>query len=72
MDFITWSAEYYEQANIIKEKIVNLKQQLKGNEKSSQNTIELNRRIAILYSMYLECIHTGRLLKEKGENKNEQ
>lgn len=65
MNYIVWANEYFDEAEIIKQKIMALKNSLKINKNISIN--ETNRRISILYSMYLDCIHIAKTLKNKGE-----
>lgn len=61
-DFAQWAQEYLTEADNIQRRIAALKTELKTASFSQSN--DLNRRIAILYTMYLECRHTGRLLAE--------
>ncbi len=65
MNYTLWSQEYFKEAQILKEKVSSLKHQLKTSNDISIS--ETNRRIAILYSMYLECIHTAKTLQKRGE-----
>ena len=60
MDWNALSREYTEEAEAIQQHIQTLRRALKRAKCSEQN--ELHRRIAILYTMYLECRHTGQLL----------
>lgn len=62
---MNWNAlarEYTEEAEALQKHITKLKCALKRASCSEQN--ELHRRIALLYTMYLECRHTGQLLAE--------
>lgn len=59
-DFAQLAQEYLTEAETIQKRITALKAELRTASSSQSN--ELNRRIAILYTMYLECRHTGRLL----------
>lgn len=61
MDFIRWGEEYLEEARVLKARVDVLRHQLKSAEPSQAR--DLNERIYILYSMYLDCRETGRLLK---------
>lgn len=65
MDYQNWSDEYSAEAQKLKEKIRNLREELKNSV--NINNKELNRRITILYSMYLECKKTAVLLKERSK-----
>ena len=60
---MNWNAlaqEYTAEANTLARHIKGLKDRLRQSNYSEQN--ELNRRIALLYTMYLEYRHTGQLL----------
>ena len=59
-DFAKWAQEYLTEADAIQRRIAALKTELRTASISQAN--DLNRRIAMLYTMYLECRHTGRLL----------
>lgn len=65
MDYREWGAEYLEEAQRLKKRVENLRRKYAGLR--SEEAILLYRRIAMLYGMYLECLHTGRYLAEKGE-----
>lgn len=67
MDYIAWGQEYLDQANILYEKLEALKKREKYAKRRPDASLQ--RNIAILYSMYLECRHTGRLLQERGEKR---
>lgn len=60
MNYIEWSKEYFIQAENIKRMVVKLKTEKKNANPDLLR--EYDRRITILYSMYLECKHTGELL----------
>ena len=66
MNYILWSQEYFKEANIIKDKLSSLKLELSTCHQSAAIN-EINRRMAVLYNMYLDCIHTAKLLKSRGE-----
>lgn len=65
MDYREWGAEYLEEAQRLKSRVGALRREYAGLH--SEEAILLYRRIAMLYAMYLECLHTGRHLTEKGE-----
>lgn len=76
-NFTQLAQEYLKEAEDLKQHIQKLKQALKT--ATCNETHELNRRIAILYAMYLECRHTGTalqshpaLLREQQEQQQEQ
>lgn len=54
--------EYLAEAETLKHRIAGLRKSLKT--ASCSESCEINRRIAILYTMYLECRHTGQVLEE--------
>lgn len=67
MDFQKWSAEYAAEAATVKKRIDQLRiQRLNG---SCADMLELDRRIAILYNMYLELRHTAGVLAKHPQNR---
>ncbi len=64
MDYKEWGAEYLEEAGRLKNRVDMLRHGFAGLK--DEEAIRLSRRIAMLYGMYLECLHTGRLLAERG------
>lgn len=54
--------EYLAEAAALKQRMETLKEELKY--AGCSESCEINRRIAILYTMYLECRHTGQQLAE--------
>ena len=62
MEFTQLAREYCTETEILKRRMDMLKEQLKTARYSEAR--EINRRLAILYTMYLECRHTGKLLTE--------
>ncbi|MGN1112745.1 MAG: hypothetical protein ACI4RP_06020 [Acutalibacteraceae bacterium] len=67
MNYIEWAAEYQTEAQKLEKKITALKAALKSLRHSDQNGIlALKHRIAVLYSMYLDCEHTAKLLNSRG------
>lgn len=65
MDYGQWGAEYLEEADRLKKRVDALRKEFTGLR--NEDAILLYRRIAMLYEMYLECLHTGRCLTERGE-----
>lgn len=65
MNYRQWGAEYLEEAVGLKKRVGMLREELKG--RGGEEAILLSRRIAMLYEMYLECLHTGRCLTERGK-----
>lgn len=67
MNYIEWSNEYQIEADKLQCKLNALKKELnKKVRRNEPGILELKRRIAILYSMYLDCRHTAKILAEKG------
>lgn len=65
MDYRKWGQEYLREAAMLKRHMAPLRVELK--RVSGQDAILLYRRVAMLNVMYLECLHTGQELVEKGE-----
>lgn len=65
MDYSCWGMQYLREAETLKSHAAALRQKLKG--LTGEDTILMYRRISMLYTMYLECLHTGRFLLERGE-----
>lgn len=61
MDYWTWGKEYLDQADRLGKRIESLRKQQKS--LSGRTAAQLQRRIALLYSMYLECRSIGRRLQ---------
>ena len=67
MNYIEWAEEYHTEAQKLEKKISALKSRLKGICRSDENgVLALKHRIAVLYSMYLDCEHTAQLLRSRG------
>ena len=64
MDFEAWGQEYLDEAAQIKAKVDALRAALRAEELEQDR--ELAYRMAVLYSMYLECRHTGDYLRRYG------
>ena len=64
MDFNEWGQEYLQEAQQLKDRITDLRERLKT--ANHRETNELNHRIYVLYSMYMECKQTGLLLQNHG------
>lgn len=65
MDYRKWGQEYLREAAALKRHMAPLRGELK--RVSGQDAVLLCRRVAMLNEMYLECLHTGEELVEKGE-----
>lgn len=62
MNYQNWAEEYLTEAEALRRRVAALREELKTANCNQAN--ELNRRIAMLYAMYLECRHTGQLLSD--------
>lgn len=67
MDYNEWGKKYLKEAEKLKEYLTPLKKQAKT--LSGKQAVLLLRRIALLNEMYLDCLHTGKLLTERGESR---
>lgn len=65
MNYCEWGREYLREAAMLKRHAEPLRRELK--RVSGQDAVLLYRRVAMLNEMYLECLHTGRELLERGE-----
>lgn len=71
MDYSSWGMEYLREAETLKNHTAALRRELKG--LTGEDEILMYRRISMMYTMYLECLHTGRFLLERGKrNEPEQ
>lgn len=61
MDYMSWGEEYLTEARVLKNRVDFLRNQRK--EATANEAKELDLRIAIIYSMYLDCRETGKLLQ---------
>lgn len=61
MDYMSWGEEYLTEAKELKNRVDFLRNQRK--EATANEAKDLDLRIAILYSMYLDCRETGKLLQ---------
>ena len=64
MNYNDWATEYEQQAKYLKNKLTTLKEE-RRNCKKADIFEELSRRINSIYPMYLEAMHTARLLRER-------
>ncbi len=66
MTYSEWAEEYFESAGNLKERIAEMKNEMKT--ATPDKLAEFTNRINIMTSMYYECMDTARLLaKRKGE-----
>ena len=66
-EYSLWSAQYMEEAEILRERVRKLRQQAQQARGSDEGD-SLNWRAGMLYGMYLDCLHAGRLLKERSSS----
>ncbi|MEE1077321.1 MAG: hypothetical protein UHY68_08705 [Acutalibacteraceae bacterium] len=64
MSYNDWAKEYEQQAEYLKNKLTKLKNERKLCKKAEKFE-ELSRRINSIYTMYLEAMHTARMLRER-------
>jgi hypothetical protein len=64
MNYKQWGAEYLQEADKLKKRVDLLRGQFHGLR--DEESIRLAQRIEMMYEMYLECLHTGRILTERG------
>ncbi|MFR8002352.1 MAG: hypothetical protein ACLU62_05455 [Hydrogeniiclostridium sp.] len=66
-EYSLWSAQYMEEADILRERVKKLRQEAQQ-ARGSDEADSLNWRAGMLYGMYLDCLHAGRLLKERSNS----
>lgn len=64
MSYNDWAKEYEQQAKYLKDKLAILKKERKLCKKADIFE-ELSRRINSIYTMYLEAMHTAKILQER-------
>ena len=64
IEYNTWSAEYMQEAAVLKQRVKQIRKEAQET-KNSDEADKLSWRAAMLYSMYLDCLHTGQLLAER-------
>lgn len=64
IEYSTWSAEYMQEAAALKQRVEQIRKEAQET-KNSDEADKLSWRAAMLYSMYLDCLHTGQLLAER-------
>lgn len=65
MQYQEWGEDYLAEAERIKQHIETIRAGWR--DKSPDEKLSVNRRTNLLYEMYLECRHTGRLLSARGQ-----
>lgn len=69
MDFQKWAAEYQQEADALSARITMLRQQRRTI--GCRDINELDRRIAILYTMYLELRDVAKTLETHPQNRKD-
>jgi hypothetical protein len=64
MTYKDWANEYQQQADYLKDKLTQLKEERRVCRRADLLD-NLTKRINSLYSMYLEAMHTAQLLNER-------
>ncbi len=64
MNYNEWGTQYLKEAQNIKDHLTPLRQRVKTAR--NREAERLNRRIAAMNEMYLDCLHTGKFLTETG------
>ncbi len=63
MDYSAWSMEYWEEAIRVRKRMELVRQET-GDRR--QEVLQ-KRRLAILYAMYLDCVHTAKDLDRRAK-----
>ncbi len=66
IDYCNWGKEYLIEAERMKKRLEEIRRE--SVPMSTEERISALQRANILYSMYLECRNTGRLLSVRGES----
>lgn len=64
MNYIDWGNVYLQEAERLRDRVRSLRR--KARQEDDSKTDAYSARIALLYSMYLDCLHTGQFLIENG------
>lgn len=67
MDFYEWGTDYLCEAERLRDYLKPLRRELKT--ACGEDGVLLERRVSMLYDMYLELLHTGRDLRERGSRR---
>lgn len=63
MDYKAWSLEYWEEASRVRERM----KQVREETVTAKQEVLRKRRMAILYTMYLDCVHIAKDLERRAE-----
>ena len=72
MDYQKWSEEYRQEADKLRERIRQLREESKHQLRGGAAYRALSGRIYTLYSMYLECKHTADYLADYAKQQAHQ
>ena len=70
MNFSAWSVCYWDEAERVKERLELARREQPP--KSSPEEALQKRRLAILYGVYLDCVHTARELDSRAKQRGER
>lgn len=65
IQYDVWSRQYLTEAENLRERVDVIREEARR-AASSDEADRLAQRASLLYGMYLDCFHTGRLLAERG------
>lgn len=69
MNLTAWSLDYWREAERVRERIELLRRG--GPAADQEEELLIQRRMRILYDMYLDCVHTARYLERRGSQREE-
>ncbi len=67
MDYTAWSMEYWEEADRVQKRMDLIRQKVANQREEMLR----KRRLAILYAMYLDCIHIAKDLERRAQRQKE-
>lgn len=67
MNLNAWSMEYWKEAARVRARLEHLRQS--EPPANQEEDLLLQRRIRILYEMYLDCVHTAKYLERRASQK---
>ena len=63
LNLTAWSMEYWKEAERVRERLERLRQS--DPPVNQEEDLLLQRRMRILYDMYLDCVHTAKYLERR-------
>ena len=67
MDYTAWSMEYWEEAERVQKRMDLIRQKVANQREEMLR----KQRLAILYAMYLDCVHTAKDLERRAQRQKE-